>query len=160
MVGFNDALTPAEVDRQQPTPADLPADLTTWIARDRVRYLKLKLRGQSPTEDAERLIEVHAVASQALDAAGVPGGPRLSVDPNEGYQQPNMMLEMLERVAAERPQLLSALDYIEQPTPRDLGAYTDTLHAVAARVPVVVDESLTTWTISTESAVWAGPGWR
>ena len=158
VVGFNDALTPAEVDRQQPTPAifdrrqvsenlesaaaKLPVDLTSWIARDRVRYLKLKLRGQSPTEDAERLIEVHTVASQALHDTGVPGGPRLSVDPNEGYQQPNMMLEMLDRVAAEKPQLLSALDYIEQPTPRDLGAYTDTLHAVAARVPVVVDESL------------------
>ena len=53
-----------------------------------------------------------------------------------------MMLEMLEKVAAERPQVLPALDYIEQPTPRDLGAYTDTLHGVAARVPVVVDESL------------------
>ena len=142
VVGFNDALTPAEVDRQQPPPADLPADLSSWIARDRVRYLKLKLRGQSPSEDAGRLIEVHTVASQALDAAGVAGGPRLSVDPNEGYQQPNMMLEMLDRVAAQSPQALSALDYIEQPTPRDLEAYTDTLHAVAARAPVVVDESL------------------
>ena len=38
--------------------------------------------------------------------------------------------------------MLPALDYVEQPTPRDLGAYTDTLHDVAARVPVVVDESL------------------
>ena len=142
VVGFNDALTPAEVDRQQPAPADLPADLSSWIARDRVRYLKLKLRGQSPSEDAGRLIEVHTVASQALDAAGVAGGPRLSVDPNEGYQQPNMMLEMLDRVAAQSPQALPALDYIEQPTPRDLGAYTETLHAVAARAPVVVDESL------------------
>ena len=142
VVGFNDALTPAEVDPQQPAPADLPADLTTWIERDRVRWLKLKLRGQSPAEDAERLIEVYAVASQALEAAGVAGGPRLSVDPNEAYQQPAMMLEMLDRVAAEKPQVLPALDYIEQPTPRDLGAYTDTLHEVAARVPVVVDESL------------------
>ena len=142
VVGFNDALTPAEVDRQQPAPADLPADLSSWIARDRVRYLKLKLRGQSPSEDAGRLIEVHTVASQALDAAGVAGGPRLSVDPNEGYLQPNMMLEMLDRVAAQSPQALPALDYIEQPTPRDLGAYTETLHAVAARAPVVVDESL------------------
>ena len=70
------------------------------------------------------------------------GGPRLSVDPNEAYQQPAMMLEMLDRVAAEKPQVLPALDYVEQPTPRDLGAYTDTLHEVAARVPVVVDESL------------------
>ena len=53
-----------------------------------------------------------------------------------------MMLEVLDRVAAEKPQALAALDYIEQPTSRDLEAYTDTLHEVAARVPVVVDESL------------------
>ena len=142
VVGFNDALTPSEADPQQPAPADLPADLTSWIARDRLRCLKLKLRGQSPAEDAERLIEVHAVASQAMEAAGVAGGPRLSVDPNEAYQEAAMMLEVLDRVAAQNPQALTALDYIEQPTPRDLGAYTDTLHEVAARVPVVVDESL------------------
>ena len=147
VVGINDALTPAQVgstrkvDSQSP-PAALPADLTTWIERDRVRYLKLKLRGQQPAEDAQRLIDVHIVACQALDAAGVPGGPRLSVDPNEGCREPAMILEMLDRVAAERPQALAALDYIEQPTPRDLGTYTDTLHDVAARVPVIVDESL------------------
>ena len=142
VVGFNDALTPSEADPQQPAPADLPADLTSWIARDRLRCLKLKLRGQSPAEDADRLIEVHAVASQAMEAAGVVGGPRLSVDPNEAYQEAAMMLEVLDRVAAQKPQALAALDYIEQPTPRDLAAYTDTLHEVAARVPVVVDESL------------------
>ncbi len=142
VVGFNDALTPAEADPQQPAPADLPADLTSWIARDRLRCLKLKLRGQSPAEDAERLIEVHAVASQAMEAAGVAGGPRLSVDPNEAYQEAAMMLEVLDRVTAQKPQALAALDYIEQPTPRDLAAYSDTLHDVAARVPVVVDESL------------------
>ena len=142
VVGFNDALTPAEADSQQPAPADLPADLTTWIERDRLRYLKLKLRGQSPAEDAARLIEVHTVAAQAMESAGVAGGPRLSVDPNEAYLEAAMMLEILDRVAAEKPQVLAALDYVEQPTPRDLGAYTDTLHDVAARVPVVVDESL------------------
>lgn len=142
VVGFNDALTPAEADPQQPAPAGLPADLTTWIERDRLRCLKLKLRGQSPAEDAERLIEVHDVASQAMEAADVADGPRLSVDPNEAYQEAAMMLEVLDRVAAQKPQALAALDYIEQPTPRDLAAYTDTLHEVAARVPVVVDESL------------------
>ncbi len=159
VVGFNDALTPTKEERAERSeeivkcataslnergenPSALPADLTTWIERDRLRYFKLKLRGQSPAEDAARLIEVHTAASQAMEAAGMAGGPRLSVDPNEAYQEAAMMLEVLDRVAAERPQALAALDYIEQPTPRDLGAYSDTLHDVAARVPVVVDESL------------------
>ena len=132
VVGFNDALTPAERDSARGQPSALPADLTSWIARERVRYFKLKLRGQSPAEDAERLIEAHAAAAHALEAAGAAGGPRLSVDPNEGYRHPDMMLDMLDRVAAQKPELLPALDYIEQPTPRDLSAYTDTLHAVAA----------------------------
>ena len=159
VVGFNDALTPtngesaerreeivkcatASLNERGENPSALPADLTTWTERDRLRYFKLKLRGQSPAEDAARLIEVHTAASQAMEAAGMAGGPRLSVDPNEAYQQAAMMLEVLDRVAAERPQALAALDYIEQPTPRDLGAYSDTLHDVAARVPVVIDESL------------------
>ena len=75
VVGFNDALTPAEVDPATAGAGQTsPPDLTTWIERDRLRYLKLKLRGQSPAEDAERLIEVHTVAAQALEAAGVAGG--------------------------------------------------------------------------------------
>ncbi|MCY3708378.1 MAG: hypothetical protein OXG26_05735 [Caldilineaceae bacterium] len=147
VVGFNDALTPtneegAERREERENPSALPADLTTWIEHDRLRYFKLKLRGQSPAEDAARLIEVYTAADQAMEAAGVTGGPRLSVDPNEAYQKADIMLEVLDRVAAEKPQVLAALDYIEQPTPRDLEAYTDTLHEVAARVPVVVDESL------------------
>ena len=147
VVGFNDALTPtsekrAERSEERENPSALSADLTTWIERDRLRYFKLKLRGQSPAEDAARLIEVYTAASLAMEAAGVAGGPRLSVDPNEAYQEAAMMLEVLDRVAAEKPQALAALDYVEQPTPRDLEAYTDTLHEVARRVPVVVDESL------------------
>ena len=147
VVGFNDALTPTNEERAErnediENPSGLPADLTTWIERDRLRFFKLKLRGQSPAEDAERLIEVYTAASRAMESAGVAGGPSLSVDPNEAYRKADMMLEVLDRVAAQKPQALAALDYIEQPTPRDLGAYTDTLHEVAARVPVVVDESL------------------
>ena len=160
VVGFNDALTPAEVDPQQPAPADLPADLTTWIERDRVRYLKLKLRGQSPAEDAQRLIEVYAVASQVLEAAGMAGGPRLSVDPNEAYQQPAMMLEMLDRVAAEKPQVLPALDYIEQPTPRDLGPIPTRSTRWPPACPWSSTKAWTTSKISTGSIVWAGLGWR
>lgn len=138
VVGFTDALTPGQADPGHPA----PADLTSWIVRDRLRYFKLKLSGQSAAEDAARLVEVHAVACKAFAAAGLSGGPRLSVDPNEGYPQPDMVTEFLDHAAAEDRRALQALDYIEQPTPRDLGAYTDTLHEAAARVPVVVDESL------------------
>ena len=37
---------------------------------------------------------------------------------------------------------MHAIDYIEQPTSRDLASYTYTLHAISARKPVLIDESL------------------
>lgn len=142
VVGISDALTPAQVASDQPPPAELPADLASWIKRDRVRYFKLKVSGQAPATDAQRLVEVYTVVSLTLAQIGVADGPRLSVDPNEGYHDPEALLEMLERVEADNLHVLAALDYIEQPTPRDLRSYTDTLHDVARRVPVIIDESL------------------
>jgi L-alanine-DL-glutamate epimerase-like enolase superfamily enzyme len=144
VVNIGDALTPAEVDPDRLLPAGLPADLTSWIRRDRVRHFKLKTRGRSPVEDARRLVDVYTAAVPALAESGVPDGPRLSVDPNEGCRDPEVLSEILDRVQAEAPQVLAALDYIEQPTARDLAAYTYTLHAVARRVPVIIDESLDT----------------
>jgi L-alanine-DL-glutamate epimerase-like enolase superfamily enzyme len=48
---------------------------------------------------------------------------------------------MLDALAHDAPDAYAALDYIEQPTGRDLASYTFTLHEVAARKPVILDES-------------------
>ena len=40
--------------------------LTEWIARDGVRWLKLKLAGRDPEADARRIRDVHRVATAAL----------------------------------------------------------------------------------------------
>ncbi|MBX3010065.1 MAG: mandelate racemase/muconate lactonizing enzyme family protein [Caldilineaceae bacterium] len=136
VVGVSDALTPATAG---PTPTGLPGDLTSWIQRDGLTCFKLKSRGQDPVVDAERLCEVY---NTALAAGVSPGAIRLSLDPNEACSGPDFLVEMLARLAWDCPLGFAALDYIEQPTARDLSSYTFTLHKVALHKPVIIDESL------------------
>jgi L-alanine-DL-glutamate epimerase-like enolase superfamily enzyme len=71
----------------------------------------------------------------------------LSVDPNEACPDAAFLLEMLDCLQMETPQAFEALDYIEQPTARDLSTYTFTLHKVSERVPVLIDESFDSLTV-------------
>jgi len=135
VVGVNDALTSTAT----PSADDLPTDLTKWIRRDGLTCFKLKVRGQDPGVDAGRL---GAVYTTAVHAGARPEAIHLSLDPNEACAHPDFLLEMLERLAWDCPLAYAALDYIEQPTARDLSSYSFTLHKVAQHKPVIIDESL------------------
>lgn len=136
VVGVNDALTPAEA---APPVGDLPTALTTWIQRDGLTCFKLKSRGQDPAADALRLAAVYTTAV----AAGIqPAQVHLSLDPNEVCPGPDYLLELFERLQRDAPPAYAALDYIEQPTARDLSSYTFTLHEAARYKPIIIDESL------------------
>lgn len=136
VVGVSDALAPSAAD--QPGGA-LPTDLTSWIRRDGLTCFKLKSRGQEPTVDAQRLA---AVYTAAVAAGLLPTAVHLSLDPNEACVHPDFLLELFAQLASDCPAALAALDYIEQPTARDLRSYTFTLHQVAQHKPVIIDESL------------------
>ncbi len=136
VVGVSDALTP---ETTKATTGALPTNLTDWIRRDGLTCFKLKSRGQDPAVDAQRLRDVYTTAVQA---GAPPAALHLSLDPNEACAHPDFLLEMIERLARDCPAALAALDYIEQPTARDLGSYSFTLHKVAQRKPVIIDESL------------------
>ena len=114
----------------------------SWIRRDRVSVFKLKAAGRNPAEDAERLAAVYQVARRTLAAVGLAVLPRLSCDPNEGYGDSAGVVELLERLARDYPAVFAALDYLEQPTPRDLALYRFTLEEATRHKPIVVDESL------------------
>lgn len=139
VVGMGDALTPDQVNEVSTNATDLPQDLTAWIARDGITAFKVKSRGQDPSADARRL---SAIYSTALAAGVQPKQIHLSIDPNEACAGPDFLLELLDYLASESPAALVALDYIEQPTARDLSTYTFTLHKVTQRKPVIIDESL------------------
>lgn len=139
VVGVSDALTPEPERNEHCAAAHLPQDLTGWIRSYGLTSFKLKIRGQDPVADAQRVAAVFATAC----AAGLsPDYIHLSLDPNEGCEGPAFLLTLLDLLESESPAALAALDYIEQPTGRDLASYTFTLHEVAQRVPVIIDESL------------------
>jgi L-alanine-DL-glutamate epimerase-like enolase superfamily enzyme len=144
VVGVNEPLTPADVAAHAIGPtSDVPAHLQAWIVRDGVTCFKVKLAGRNPAQDAARVAAVYTAATEAVVARGLsPNLVRLSIDPNEGYADVEGVCEMLDRLAADASAALAATDYLEQPIPRDLRAPGVRLHEIAARLPVIIDESL------------------
>ena len=132
-VGAADPLEPIEQQDQY-----LP--LTDWIAIDGVHAFKVKLKGRDVDDDAARLVRVHEVASGSV---GLAGDVQLFADLNEQGSSAAYVTSLLDRVAATSPATLAALTAIEQPVSRDLVAEAIDLTAASRRVPIVLDEGLT-----------------
>jgi L-alanine-DL-glutamate epimerase-like enolase superfamily enzyme len=157
VVGVGDALTvkSSEGDPAQvPALPDLPTNLTQWVQRDGLSSFKIKSKGQDPLVDAQRITAVYNTVCATRPTQPI----HISVDPNEGCPDAAFLLQMLDALARDAPDAYAALDYIEQPTARDLSSYTFTLHEVAARKPVILDESLDTLDVlpHMSSQGWSG----
>lgn len=149
VVGVDDPLGPDEA-----TDGRMP--LTEWIARDGVRWLKLKLAGRDPEADARRIRDVHRVATAALAERGVdPRRLRLSLDPNEAYSEPGELHAVLHRLTRHAPAARDAVVYAEQPFPRSTRARTAALAEVTDDLPVLADESLV-WAAELDELAAAG----
>lgn len=111
--------------------------LTAWLASDGIRSLKVKVTGADPVEDARRVAAVHTAAVSAV------GQVEISLDPNEGYEQPDAALEMLDALATDAPAAALALTYLEQPVPRDAEPDPAAVRRLTARVPALLDEGFT-----------------
>ena len=138
LVGALDPLTNADVETRV---ADgLPETLGDWILADGLTHLKLKLAGNDADWDRRRIESVDAVASETSPQTDW----RYSLDFNESCSDEQYVLDLLARLGESRPAALARVQYIEQPTARDLsrpGAVT--MHRAAKVKPVVIDESLT-----------------
>ena len=141
LVGALDPLTPAEV--RQPVGDGLPEHLGEWIERDGLTHLKIKLNGDQFDWDVERVLAVHAVAEEVQNRRGVERW-YYSLDFNERCQTVEYLLEFLRRIQERSPAAYERIQYIEQPTSRDLKAHPENkMHAAARLKPIVIDESLT-----------------
>ncbi len=141
LVGALDALTSADVT--EPLTDGLPNTLGEWIARDGLTHLKIKLNGDDLIWDVERCVRVNAVAEE--QSARRRGGTRwwYSLDFNERCQNVEYLLEFLRRLKERAPAGSDRVQYVEQPTARDLAANPqNTMHEAAKLKPVVIDESL------------------
>ncbi len=140
LVGALDPLTPADV--KQPVGDGLPETLGEWITRDGLTYLKVKLNGDDLGWDVDRVVGVNRVAEEVQRQRGVTEW-WYSLDFNERCQNVEYLLEFLRRVREQTPAGYDRVQYIEQPTARDLKANpANKMHEAAKLKPVVIDESL------------------
>jgi L-alanine-DL-glutamate epimerase-like enolase superfamily enzyme len=138
LVGALDPLTPADVVK--PVGDGLPEDLIEWIKRDGLSHLKIKLNGDDPGWDLERILAVDRIAEATVHHTKW----RYSLDFNERCQHVDYLVELLKKLRERSPLGFDRVQYVEQPTARDLKANPQNLmHAAAKLRPVVIDESLT-----------------
>jgi L-alanine-DL-glutamate epimerase-like enolase superfamily enzyme len=141
LVGALDPLTPDDV--KTPIGDALPEHLGAWIARDGLTHLKIKLNGDDLAWDVERCVRVNAVAEEQARLRR--GESRLwySLDFNERCQNVGYLLEFLRQLKTRAPAGYDRVQYVEQPTARDLAANPQNkMHEAAKLKPVVIDESL------------------
>lgn len=138
LVGALDPLSDADVK----TPLDdgWPETLEQWLHTDGITHLKIKLAGNNIDWDVGRIVEV----TRICEAVAPERNWKLSFDFNEQCPNEDYVLDLLERIERLSKLSFDRLQYIEQPTPRDLTTRTDfTVHRIARIRPIVIDESLT-----------------
>lgn len=140
LVGALDPLT--EGDIAQRLNDGLPETLGEWVLRDGLTHLKIKLNGDDLAWDVERVVGVERVVAEAQARRGVSQW-HYSLDFNEKCRHVEYLLDFLAQLGERSPAALSRVQYIEQPTHRDLKRHPENrMHRAAAIKPVVIDESL------------------
>ena len=140
LVGAVDPLTAGDVTDK--IGDNLPETLEQWIPYNGLTHLKIKLNGDDLKWDVERVLNVDQVATAAQAKRGCAEWC-YSVDFNEKCANVEYVLDFLKQVKASSPKAYDRIQYIEQPTHRDLRAHPENrMHKAAELKPVVIDESL------------------
>ncbi len=121
----------------------LPETLPEWIRYNGLTHIKIKLNGDDLAWDVERVVRVDRVAAETQRERGVAQW-FYSCDFNERCPNVEYLLEFLRKVKEQAPAGFERIQYVEQPTARDLKANrNNVMHEAAKLRPVVIDESLT-----------------
>lgn len=131
----------------------LDGEFARWIRERGYHAFKLKIFGQDNAVDAARTVEVYR-ATRALGLSA----PRLCVDSNCANSDADSVRDYLERVRAADADAFAALEYVEQPTGRDITLYRYDWRPVTALKPVLLDEGLTDLSLMEVAAEqgWSG----
>ncbi len=137
LVGAVDPITAEDV--KQKVGDGLPETLPEWIRYNGITHIKIKLNGDDRQWDMDRVIRVHQAAIGTGRSDFV-----YSLDFNEKCPNVAYLLDFLHNLKQRSPDAFGRIQYVEQPTARDLKAHpNDDVHEAAKIVPVVIDESLT-----------------
>ena len=140
LVGALDPLTEADIETRLND--GLPETLPEWIAADGLTHLKIKLAGDNLDWDVDRVLAIDRISAEAQAARGC-GEWFYSCDFNEKCENVEYVLDFLNRVKEASQAAFDRIQYIEQPTSRDLKSNPDNkMHKAAEIKPVVIDESL------------------
>jgi L-alanine-DL-glutamate epimerase-like enolase superfamily enzyme len=140
-VGALDPLEASDLTRRLDD--GLPETLPEWIRYNGLTHFKIKLNGNDLDWDVERVLRIDRIVTEDLQKRGVAQWA-YSLDFNEKCPNVGYVLDFLHRVKERTPRGFDRIQYLEQPTARDLKAHrANTMHEAAKLRPVVIDESLT-----------------
>lgn len=141
LVGALDPLTSADV--KQPVGDGLPETLPDWIRADGLTHLKIKLNGDDLQWDVDRVVAVDRITTEVQRSRNVMSWV-YSLDFNERAKNVAYLIEFMRKLKEQSPAGYDRVQYVEQPTARDLNAdRSNVMHEAAKLKPVVIDESLT-----------------
>ena len=140
-VGAGDPIVESDIKKR--INDNLPETLPQWVVRDGLTHFKIKLNGNNLEADLDRVVRIDRAVSQTEGKRGVAQW-KYSLDFNEQCPNVNYLLDFLNRLKGITPGGYDRIQYIEQPTARDLNVdRANVMHAAAKLKPVVIDESLT-----------------
>jgi L-alanine-DL-glutamate epimerase-like enolase superfamily enzyme len=140
-VGALDPLTASEVT--QPIHDGLPETFGQWIEHSGVDHIKIKLNGDDLNWDVNRVLNIDAVAREVQARRGVKTW-FYSLDFNERCRNVEYLLRFIRTLKERNLAAFNRIQYIEQPTNRNLNADRhNVMHEASKLIPVVIDESLT-----------------
>jgi L-alanine-DL-glutamate epimerase-like enolase superfamily enzyme len=141
LVGAVDPIVESDIKKR--IGDDLPETLPEWIRYNGLTHIKIKLNGEHRKWDMERVLAVDRAAAETQSQRGVKKW-YYSLDFNEKCPNVEYLVGMLRDVKAKAPAGFDRIQYIEQPTKRDLKSdRANVMHEAAKLHPVVIDESLT-----------------
>ena len=141
LVGAVDPLTPADIAKR--INDGMPETLPEWIQYSGLDHLKVKLNGEDLKWDVDRVLAVERIAGETQKQRGVAKWV-YSLDFNEKAPSADYLVACLRKIREGSAAAYERIQYVEQPTKRDLKAdRANVMHEAAKLKPVVIDESLT-----------------
>jgi L-alanine-DL-glutamate epimerase-like enolase superfamily enzyme len=140
-VGASDPIEPSDIRHR--INDGLPETLPEWIRYNGLRCIKIKLNGDDLAWDLERVVRIDRVTREVQRERGAKEWV-YSLDFNERCPNVSYLLDFLHYLKERTPAGFEMIQYIEQPTARDLEKHRENTMQEAANLrPVVIDESLT-----------------
>ena len=140
LAGSTDPLSPADVS--QPIGDGLPEHLSDWILHSGATHIMIKMLGDNLDWDVNRVLAVNKVTEEAQAKRGCTKW-FYCVDFNEKCENVQYLLDFFERVKQSSPTAFERIEFVEQPTHRDLKTFSNNpLHAASKIKPILADESI------------------